>query len=187
MTKTMLAIENAIVQTKPQTLEKAADRDLNADWRTLPHSKHFAPAGYSPHAQLAEQPLRVLSLNHVNISASPALIEKVQCFYTDVIGLTVGPRATLDHEGYWLYAGHSPILHLSARVGLAELGEQKGRLNHVSLSCVGLMGAIAKLQEAETPYKILTVADTGQTQLFLQDPAGISIELTFFNEFVRPR
>ena len=183
----MLKVENAIAQIKSQKLasQKTADRDDNTGWRTT-HSKRFAPVGYA-HSQLAEQPpLRVLSLNHINISASPALIEKVKCFYTDIVGLTVGPRARLDHEGYWLYAGHLPILHLSARVGLVEEGKQKGRLNHVSLGCVGLMGAIAKLRETGTPYKIVNVADTGQTQLFLQDPAGISIELTFFNESVIP-
>ncbi|EDX83311.1 hypothetical protein S7335_491 [Synechococcus sp. PCC 7335] len=135
--------------------------------------------------ETAERPsLRVLGWNHINISASPALIEQVKRFYVEIVGLTVGPRARLDHEGYWLYAGRSPILHLSARAHLTEAGEQKGFLSHVSLSCVGLRDAIARLQEAEIPYRVATVLDTGQTQLFVRDPAGISVELTFFNEFL---
>lgn len=59
----------------------------------------------------------VSGLNHFNISASADLIEKVKRFYVDVIGLALGPRAHLDHEGYWLYAGCTPIVHLSIRGG----------------------------------------------------------------------
>lgn len=186
MRKTSSKMAHVIAQpdVRDPTACKTVASGIEIDWRTQPSLGRFTPAGYA-HMRLASPPaLRVLGLNHINISASPELIEEVKCFYINIIGLTVGPRARLDHEGYWLYAGHSPILHLSARTHLIEAGEQKGFLNHVSLSCVGLRDAIAKLQEAEIPYRAATVFDTGQTQLFVQDPAGISVELTFFNEFL---
>lgn len=130
------------------------------------------------------RPLQVLGLNHFNITASPALIEQVKRFYIDVIGLTIGPRAHLDHQGYWLYAGEVPILHLSACRSVSPVTIiQKGYFNHISLSCVGLTQAISKMLATATPYRIIELSDIHQTQLFLTDPAGIGVELTFFNEY----
>lgn len=129
------------------------------------------------------QEMRVSGLNHFNITASPPLIERVKQFYLEIIGLTVGPRAHLDHKGYWLYAGEVPILHLSARRNIERVTPaQKGYFNHISLSCVGLRAAIAKMTATQTPYQLIQLADIHQTQLFLKDPAGIGVELTFFDE-----
>ncbi len=125
----------------------------------------------------------VSGLNHFNISAPEELIEQVKQFYTDVIGLALGPRASLDHEGYWLYAGCTPIVHLSIRMETpAASSIQKGYFNHISLSCVGLRSAIAKMLATQTPYRLIQLPDIHQTQLFVTDPAGIGVELTFFNE-----
>ena len=129
------------------------------------------------------QEMRVSGLNHFNITASPSLIEQVKQFYLDIIGLTVGPRAHLDHEGYWLYAGEVPILHLSARRNIEQVTlVQKGYFNHISLSCVGLQAAIAKMTATQTPYQLIQLSDIHQTQIFLKDPADIGVELTFFDE-----
>ena len=133
-------------------------------------------------SQVAQQ-MGVLGLNHFNISASYALIEQVKQFYIDVVGLRLGARAQLDHKGYWLYAGYSPIVHLSVREGATAASHaKKGYFNHISLSCVGLKSAIAKLQETHTPHRLIELPDICQTQLFITDPAGTGVELTFFNE-----
>ncbi len=135
-----------------------------------------------PLASLPRQ-MRVSGLNHFNITASPPLIEQVKQFYLDIIGLTIGPRAHLDHEGYWLYAGEVPILHLSACQNIEQVAlSQKGYFNHISLSCVGLQAAIAKMIATQTPYQLIQLSDIHQTQIFLKDPADIGVELTFFDE-----
>jgi hypothetical protein len=144
------------------------------------------------------RPMEVSGLNHFNITASPALVEQLKSFYVNVIGLTVGPRALLDHDGFWLYAGELSIVHLSARqqstcqqsIGrntaetttAKEVPLVEGCFNHISLSCVGLAAALEKMVAMEIPYTISEVLDFGQTQLFIQDPAGIGVELTFSNE-----
>ncbi|MGB7088332.1 MAG: hypothetical protein WBD47_22445 [Phormidesmis sp.] len=131
------------------------------------------------------QQMQISGLNHFNITASPRLIEQVKRFYTGVIGLTVGPRAHLDHEGYWLYAGEVPLLHLSTRQEMETTAMHcKGHFNHISLSCVGLASAIAKMVTTGTPYRIIQLDDIHQTQIFLTDPAGISVELTFLDEYL---
>lgn len=144
----------------------------------------------SPSLPTRTQPLPaagvcVCGLDHYNITASPSLIERVKHFYTDIIGLQVGPRAHLDHQGYWLYAGTMPILHLSARANApVTYSAPQSFFNHISLRCVGLSAAIAKLQATLTPYRIVKLADLKQTQIFLTDPAGLSVELTFVDEAV---
>ena len=143
----------------------------------------------------------VTGLNHFNITASPALIEQVKAFYIDIIGLTIGPRAQLDHDGYWLYAGNAPILHLSARQPIKNANPKGSNLdstietnleqcritchgffNHISLSCTGLQNTLDQLIKTQTPYRVAKLKDLHQTQVFLTDPAGIGVELTFFNE-----
>ncbi len=169
--------------------------------RVLAHELTAAVLNHQPVCQ----PMRVLGLNHFNITASPDFIEKIKNFYVDVIGLTVGPRASLDHNGFWLYAGAFSILHLSARqqsscdLSACEAAVQKsthkesakkgsaakaallieGCFNHISLSCTGLAATIQKLTALEIPYKISELPDLGQTQIFVKDPAGIGVELTF--------
>ena len=132
-------------------------------------------------------PMHVTGLNHFNITASPELIERVKQFYLDIVGLTLGPRAHLDHEGYWLYADYVPIVHLSMEENIPNFSAGLAcHFNHISLNCVGLQGAIAKMIATQTPYRIIQLRDIHQTQVFLTDPAGIGVELTFFNESLSP-
>ena len=129
------------------------------------------------------QKMTVCGLNHFNITASRVLIEQVKQFYTEVVGLELGPRAHLNHDGYWLYAGAMPIVHLSVAGNMEPvLRDAKGYFNHISLSCVGLKSAIAKMKATQTPYRLIQLLDIHQTQLFITDPAGTGVELTFFNE-----
>ena len=146
--------------------------------RAFPALKHANPTPIHN-----RHPMAVTGLNHFNITASPALIEKVKQFYQHVIGLTVGPRAELNHGGYWLYAGAQPILHLSARSELRQdQGGGKCLFNHISLSCVGLQATVSKLLAIGVPHQISELSDLGQTQIFMVDPAGIGVELTFCDE-----
>ncbi len=147
--------------------------------RNLINADSWVPTSISP----PPSSMRVLGLNHFNITASPSLIEQVKRFYIDTVGLTIGPRAHLEHAGYWLYAGELPILHLSACQTMeTDATTGKGYFNHISMSCVGLKAAIAKMIATQTPYRLIQLPDVHQTQIFLKDPAGIGVELTFFNE-----
>ena len=150
-------------------------------------------------AAIASSTLQVSGLNHFNITASQQLLEDVKQFYTDVVGLRLGPRAQLDHSGYWLYAGALPIVHLSALpdtdIGMdagtnastsdrGELAACRTSFNHISLNCSGLSAAIHLLNCQSIPYKVIELPDIGQTQIFVKDPAGIGVELTFFDEYL---
>ncbi|MFK8185579.1 MAG: hypothetical protein AB8B99_19555 [Phormidesmis sp.] len=146
---------------------------------------------YRSKANQSDSVMTVLGLNHFNITAPPHLVEKLKHFYIDIIGLTMGPRADLNHDGYWLYAGKhdasQPILHLSICQNLqCPSGVRQGYLNHISLSCVGLVAALSNLIIKGIPYQLIQVPSINLIQVFVKDPAGIGVELSFFNEDLGP-
>jgi hypothetical protein len=212
MTRTSFATRSALAKYAHKITHKSTYKiglRPSKHWPST-HIKRAEPVLTESITPVPLQPMNVLGLNHFNITASPALIEQLKNFYVNVIGLTLGPRALLDHDGFWLYAGEFSIVHLSAREqstcqqsicrNIAETTAAKkvplevplevtlveSCFNHISLSCVGLAATIEKMIAMEIPYKITEVLgvglEGGQTQIFIKDPAGIGVELTFFNE-----
>jgi len=118
----------------------------------------------------------VLALDHVNIAGSHELIERCRAFYVDVLGLTDGPRPSFRSRGYWLYAGDRPVVHLSERDG-DTIGTSA--LDHYAFTCEGLDDMMARLREHAVPFTIDPARDSKRAQLFVDDPAGVSLELNF--------
>lgn len=135
--------------------------------------------------------MTVLGLNHFNITAPPHLVEELKHFYVDIIGLTMGAKAALNHDGYWLYAVNSassqPVLHLNTCQEIqASTDVRQGYFNHISLTCMGLVAAVSKLIVTGLPYQLTQVPSINLIQVFVKDPAGIGVELSFFNEDLAP-
>ena len=120
--------------------------------------------------------MRVLGLDHVNIAGSPALIQRCVAFYVDALGLTNGPRPPFRTRGFWLYAGGHPVIHLSERdrdvTGTSSV-------DHYAFRCEGLEETMARLREHGVAFTLDPARDTKNAQLFLSDPAGVSLELNF--------
>lgn len=123
----------------------------------------------------------VLGLGHVNLSAGADLIEELRHFYTNIIGLEEGPRPAFrsGSRGYWLYAGKTDMVHLTIDHADDTARFATGHFNHFAFLCTGLDTTRARLDAAGIAYTVDSVDELGQTQLFLTDPAGIRIELTF--------
>lgn len=120
-------------------------------------------------------------LHHVNIRAPDSLIEDLRVFYCEVLGLEVGSRPPFASRGYWLYAGGRDILHLSV-VESSESEATKrstGHLDHIALACTGLEAMLERLASRGIPYRADHVPALGQTQLFIEDPSGLRVELNF--------
>lgn len=130
--------------------------------------------------------MSVIGLQHFNITAPVELLEQVRDFYVEVLGLEVGARPDFRRVGFWLYAGGEPLVHLTAcdaadaRASLAE--HAPGFFDHVAFSCHGLSAIIERLTRLKVPFEVDEVASLKQVQLFLRDPAGVGVELNFFNE-----
>lgn len=119
-------------------------------------------------------------------------LERSRHFYTDVIGLKEGPRPPFDFPGYWLYAGEYPIVHLmgynAERRGTldAHVGERKpaagggtGALDHVALAGTDKAALIGRCRKHEVAYRERAVPQSNLTQVFLQDPDGLTIEINY--------
>ena len=120
------------------------------------------------------------SLNHFTILTRD--LEKTKDFYTDIVGLTVGDRPPLAFEGYWLYCGGIPTVHLIFnRKGDKPLADrpETGRLDHIAFASTGLKHMRAKLEEHRIAYEERVLPRMNMTQLFYKDPDGINIEMNF--------
>lgn len=128
--------------------------------------------------------MRVTHIDHYNIRLRPSELAAVRDFYVNAIGLEEGPRPRFAFPGYWLYGGaEAAILHLAAT--LPETAEAMsrdkptGQFDHISLKASGLESAKERLERLGVPFEARPVVGWRPMQVFLTDPAGLKIELTF--------
>jgi catechol 2,3-dioxygenase-like lactoylglutathione lyase family enzyme len=125
----------------------------------------------------------VRGLNHFNVTASAEVIERVRDFYVEALGLSVGDRPGFRREGFWLYAGTEPVVHLTTEDGDdTRATNARTTFDHVAFSCEGLREFVGRLERAGVEYVFDEVASLKQVQLFLRDPAGVGLELNFTGE-----
>ena len=107
-------------------------------------------------------------------------------FYTDVIGLRDFQRPDFGYPGAWLgctQPGGLAILHIYA--GGPALGPEgkaptgTAAIDHVSLSCSGYRSYVARFKAAGLDWREFIVPGTSLWQLFVYDPSGVQLELTF--------
>ena len=122
----------------------------------------------------------VRGLDHINLRVSAELLEPVRSFYIDIVGLRDGfrPAMSSGSHGYWLYAGEAAVLHLS---GGADHSMQHGTgfFSHVAFACTDLEATRARLELAGVAHRTVVLDEGAQVQMFVVDPAGITVELNF--------
>jgi catechol 2,3-dioxygenase-like lactoylglutathione lyase family enzyme len=136
-----------------------------------------------------------LHLNHYSVRTDD--LERTRRFYTEVLGLTVGPRPAFDFPGLWLYTGsHENYAHATVHVigtggddrkGLeqylgdraAESSKGTGSVDHIAFSATGLREMLAHLDVLGIPYRQREVPTLGVRQVFLEDPNAVTIELNY--------
>jgi catechol 2,3-dioxygenase-like lactoylglutathione lyase family enzyme len=124
----------------------------------------------------------VRGLHHFTIRCSSAELESLRSFYCDVLGMREGPRPAFDFPGHWLYVGEVGLLHLAAilppQVG-GGAGSSTSGFDHVSLAGARLDATRQLLADRGIPFEELPVPGWPLWQIFLRDPVGSKIELTF--------
>lgn len=126
----------------------------------------------------------VTGLFHIAVKTSN--LELTRKFWCDIIGLTEMPRPDFGYPGAWLAVplpGGLGILHVYAggpaldNEGVAPTGT--GAIDHVSLTAVGFRAFIERFRESGLPWREFLVPGTSLWQLFVYDPSGVQLELTF--------
>jgi catechol-2,3-dioxygenase len=124
--------------------------------------------------------MSVIGLDHFNLRAPRPLLEQLKEFYCVVLGLSQGERPPLRSAGYWLYAGTVCILHLSEAARDEERSAPGSTtFDHIALTCTDCPEMEARLKRNNIAFRVGTVPVLGIIQLFLQDPAGNGVELSF--------
>ena len=126
----------------------------------------------------------ITGLLHVAIKTED--LDATVAFYTEVIGLRLAPRPDFGFAGAWL-AVPTPVgeavMHIYA--GGPALGSEgrvrpeTGAIDHVSLTAVGWESFRDRFARAGLPWREFLIPGTTYWQLFVYDPSGVQLELTF--------
>ncbi|MCK8785955.1 VOC family protein [Roseomonas sp. NAR14] len=126
----------------------------------------------------------VTGLFHIAVKTNdlPATL----AFYKSVLGLTEAKRPDFGYPGAWLaipLPGGQAVMHIYAGgPALGPAGEAPvgtAAIDHVSLACRGYHGFIARFRAAGLDWREFLVPGTTLWQLFVYDPSGVQMELTF--------
>ena len=136
-----------------------------------------------------------LTLNHDSIRTAD--LDACRRFYTEVLGLAVGPRPEFPFPGLWMYEGDTTlwanaVVHIigidrNNPKGLQDyLGDRDeaalkgtGVVDHVAFFATGLVPMRERLKGFGIDARERTVPSLGLQQLFLNDPNGVVIELNY--------
>ena len=80
----------------------------------------------------------------------------------------------------WLYSEGKDLIHLIEDNHRIEKG--RNSFDHIALRCTGLNQIIQKLEKNEVKFARFDAEREKQVLIFVEDPAGISVELNFFGE-----
>ena len=124
----------------------------------------------------------VTALHHFTVRCTPGELPPLVDFYTRVLRLEIGARPEIPAPGAWLYAGGQPIVHLYAHLATPEAPSQPptGHVDHISFRSHGLREMREHLARHGVPYQEAPIPGWDLHQLFLHDPRGLRIELTFW-------
>jgi catechol 2,3-dioxygenase-like lactoylglutathione lyase family enzyme len=135
----------------------------------------------------------VSELEHVLVLCTD--IEATREFYERTVGLRAGDRPPLQFDGYWLYAGETPCLHIADRaqyaahaqtlglaVGAPPAGPggpagPHGPVDHIAFSARDYDAVNERLARAGIEPVRNDVPAGGPRQLFFDDPNGLRVEI----------
>src|SRR5258708_26074466 len=130
----------------------------------------------------------VTELNHYLIRANN--LERTKDFYCKVLGFEVMPRPDFPFPGYWLgvdgkiqvhmaQAGvaHSELYYLGSPRNAAK--DNSGVVDHIAFLATEPHRFVKHLKELKVACRPRNFPESQLYQLFIQDPAGLTIALNF--------
>lgn len=118
----------------------------------------------------------LLGLGHVTVRSAD--FARTERFYCDLLGLHVGPRPAIPVPGRWFYIGDEAVVHVLPR-GVDGGGDAPPVIDHFALRAADRPAFERRLMAAGQPFEARLLADSGTWQIFLTDPDGARVELSF--------
>ena len=121
----------------------------------------------------------VSAIDHFTIRCIPDDLPRLLDFYQGVLDLAPGERPVMPFPGYWLYTQGRAVVHLFANLQQREQGST-GALDHISFRAHGLAAMQQRLRSRGHAFDEMALPDAGVHQIFLRDPFGLKVELTYY-------
>jgi catechol 2,3-dioxygenase-like lactoylglutathione lyase family enzyme len=121
--------------------------------------------------------MHVQRLDHVNIRTHD--LEATRAFYVDIVGLRAGDRPPFDFPGLWLYDDRVAVIHVTGLDASDARTTDGGSVDHIAFCVEGLRAMRERVARAGVRAQEAVVPRNGDVQIFLRDPNGVKIELTF--------
>jgi catechol 2,3-dioxygenase-like lactoylglutathione lyase family enzyme len=130
----------------------------------------------------------VTGLFHVAIKTND--LEATNAFYKHVMGLRLAHRPDFGFPGSWI-AVPTPvgeaIIHVYAGgpVMVADEGKKydnTGAIDHLSISAIGFDAFRERFKHFGLPWREAIVPGINYWQLFVYDPSGVQLEITFHGD-----
>ncbi|MBL8343295.1 MAG: VOC family protein [Rubrivivax sp.] len=130
----------------------------------------------------------LLSLGHVTVRSAD--FDRTEHFYCTLLGLRPGPRPAIALPGRWFYLGDEAVVHVLPSEGGAGQGSpgiavdsgHSGPIDHFALNADDRPAFEQRLRAAGQPFESRRLADSDTWQIFLIDPDGARVELSFAGE-----
>jgi catechol 2,3-dioxygenase-like lactoylglutathione lyase family enzyme len=134
-----------------------------------------------------------MALNRIDhLSIRTTRLDATRQFYVDVLGLEEGYRPPFKFGGAWLYSHGQAAVHV-VEIDLNNPGpvveylgegalrdaDNSGSVDHLAFTASDAPGMKARFDRLGVPYRERQVPSMNLTQLFVDDPNGITIELNF--------
>jgi len=127
-----------------------------------------------------------VTLGLLHLAIKTGNLEETRSFWVDVIGLNEVNRPNFGFPGAWLACpqpGGQAIIHVYA--GGPALGANNAApigtaaIDHISLACKGYHAYRHRFRALGVDWREYLVPGTDLWQLFVYDPNGVQLELTF--------
>jgi len=115
-----------------------------------------------------------MKLNHVLVLTSN--LKAMENFWIKVVGLEVGKRPPFPFDGLWLYSDGTPYVHVAEQKG-ASFGH--GAIAHLAFERADYKDLMLRLKQSKHPYTEKDVPLSGDRQVFIAGPDGVTVEMMF--------
>ncbi|RUM94963.1 MAG: lactoylglutathione lyase [Thiothrix sp.] len=115
-----------------------------------------------------------MKLNHILVITTD--LKMMKDFWTQVIGLQPGDRPPFPFKGLWLYSEGTPFVHVAEQKD-ASFGH--GSIAHLAFEGADYGGLLSRLKQSNHAYTEKDVSLSGDRQVFIAGPDGLTVEMMF--------